>query len=71
MFWSFSLGRKNGLFSQSASKYKLFDYTTILVKIQVQVEREINNSHPQVKKKKKSLVIQIHKDEKKHALLLK
>lgn len=70
MFWPFSLGRKNGLFSQSASKDKLFDYTTILVKIQVQVEREINNSHPQVKTKT-TLVIQIHKDEKKHTSLLK
>lgn len=51
------------------SKDKLFDYTTILVKIQDQVEKEINNSHPEGKKK--SLVIQIHKDEKKQILLLK
>lgn len=33
------------------SKDKLFDYTTILVKIQDQVEKEINNSHPEGKKK--------------------
>lgn len=31
-------------------KDKLFDYTTILVKSQDQVEKEINNSHPQGKK---------------------
>lgn len=41
-------------------KEKLLDYTTILVTIQQQVEREIKNSHPQ--RKKKSLVIQIHQE---------
>lgn len=50
------------------SKDKLLDYTTTLVKIQEQVEREINNSWPQGKK---SLVTEIHKDENKHMLLLK
>lgn len=56
-FWPFSLGRKKMACSASLpqvvlfnSEDKLSDYTTILVKIQEQVERKIKNSLPQGRK---------------------